>query len=461
MTVQFRYPTGADEFNLGARIGSEGVDLYERQKAHRLQMAVEQARLASQQQQFQQTNTRLTAAQQALDQYRQDNLKQTGAHHQATEKLTADRNKALADKAAADDQWKQQQAQQHQQNWNADFARHVANDGSLDEYRKRSKSFQTDPQTHALEQQHKLIGDEWLHVSKALKSVSDPDGLGGPAAGHEVEYKAFQDRLQKLESERDGIGQKLRKRYASVATGGPPPAGGDDDQGGDEATSGATKGPPSGNPHVGDLGVRLPAGVRPFNAENAPPPAAPILRDRVNAAAAASGIDPANPTAGMRDPMRPGANWFPPSTQPANVGTERVPQSSQLQQGPAPFPHFGGKVPDWYTQGKAEIAQQEARQQQAAVPATAQVPAEQTRQWVQQYALEAGVKADRVAQLPPPTVGEVARLKAMLAQEFADPVKQYQEFYRRMILAGRNPAVPAVADPALPPGTGTLNLGGS
>jgi hypothetical protein len=255
VSVQFLKPTGAEEFNLGAGIGASGVDSYERQKARRMQLAVESARLQQQAAEYQQTQSRLQTQDQAINDYRQQSLKQTAAHQANVEAGQVDQQK-----------FRQQEADQRQKNWDADYNRHVLNDASLDDFRQRNKQFQTDPQTHALEQQHKLIGDEWTNVAKALKSVTDP-GLGGPLEGHEREHAEYTARLQKLDADRVAVGTELKRRYSAVAGGGSPdaPPGG---AGAPPTNSGAPRDQPSGNPHVEDLNVPLPAGVRPFGARS-------------------------------------------------------------------------------------------------------------------------------------------------------------------------------------------------
>jgi hypothetical protein len=56
------------------------------------------------------------------------------------------------------------------------------------------------------------------------------------------------------------------------------------------------------------------------------------------------------------------------------------------------------------------------------------------------------VKPQAIHSRPPLTMSQAARLKSKVATAFSDPVRQYQEFYRRAILSGFDPTVPAVPD---------------
>jgi hypothetical protein len=244
------------------------ADLRQRQKAMEIQQAVEQQRLAQQAARDQETAAMNKARLDAQQQYNTERLKT----QQAGEKARSD---AAAAKQAESDAKKQEAA-----NTKAKQRDYVQKNRPQDldyfdafgHLPGQPHSFQTDPETHALEQQKRVVDNEWAKAAKGLKGVSS-ELDGSPLPGKEKEHKDLSERIARLEATRSQLDRQLFNRYGKLN-------GGAELQSPFEDLAGPTPKPQAGTPPIAieDLNVPLPAGVTPFNGQRAPivPPNAPV-----------------------------------------------------------------------------------------------------------------------------------------------------------------------------------------
>lgn len=266
------YEAFADHFG---RSYEGAADRYQRDKATRIQEALHRDQLTQQQKQFEATQARLKAQQEAETTWRREQA--------AAQQSRYDASKADADARRAEADTKDRQKEQAQAETLARQRDYIAKNRPQDlEYFNafgrlpgQPHSYQTDPETHALEQQRRMVESEWAKAAKGLKDASS-ELDGSPKPGKEREYQALRDRIARLEAARAQLDAQLYQRYGRVNGG----VNVDSPFQPSATPSGPAAQP--GQPAIEDLNVPLPAGVSPFNPQGgvpgkpAPVPAQPV-----------------------------------------------------------------------------------------------------------------------------------------------------------------------------------------
>jgi hypothetical protein len=418
-------------YDVGAKSYQAGLDRQQKDKAEAIQQAIVYAQMKQKDDEFKQELARKQAVDGVMEQYRSrltdqgdtrnqimqqnadtstENSKNRAQDELTKNKLAQDKLNQLTANRAAQADWVAKNRPQDKDYFDA-FGKLPGREG---------EGYQTDPQTHALEQARKDIENEWLKGAKALKDHASTDSAGldasdkvpGAKAGHEDQYAAIKKQMDAYAAQHKILTDSLYRRHMNVA----------------------------GVPVEGDpFGVGNKAG-QPVN------PLGPGVKANQPQAPAVN-IPQAPGFGGQRPPkiypssgnphVTPGSGQTPPQQQQGSMFQRIANLPLTLD---APMPPLGNVAPTQFNMTPP---------QQQAAPAPVVAP-EQKVQWLNAVAAEKGVKADAISQLPPATKQAVAALSANLRKTISDPNKLGAEITRQLVLAGFDPMKPPVDAPQQP-----------